>query len=526
MSEISDYQVFAHATAQNHALYRAIMDEFRTARSFFVLHLSPEKILAALYERGFRTREGEAEGGGAVDRDYVELCLQQLERWGNLKGLQDSSEASTVQEFVRKRRLYQLTAEGEAAEAALATFVQELAKPGELQTLALEDITLQLDALLTLVREEGEPDPARVRSILDEITRRFEELTSQAQRFLGGLQRQIDLYDVELGTFLDYKDMLLDYLNRFVAALVTSTGAIAERLTTLDGEGVDPLLDAAASRELGDALQRTPALRLERLRQWRARWEGLRRWFLGEDNRRSQADILRRRALQAIPDLLGVVAAFNERNTTRADRVTDLRALALWFMECDTDAEAHRLWRATFGLHPARHLLVNADTLAAWEADPPSPRTRWLEAPRLAISPRLRQYGSTGRRGRPAPIQDRSKEKAHLARLAAEEARQVALARERLLALAACHISEVGELDPRGFHLFYDLLTRAIATKREPTDRGTARTVDGTLEIVLEPCRPLRSVAVRSVEGTLSTWDARIQILDLFPKARRTAEAG
>jgi uncharacterized protein DUF2397 len=49
----------------------------------------------------------------------------------------DTAEAASVEEFYRKRRLYQLSAAGEAAEQALAIFSEYLHRPGELQTTAL-----------------------------------------------------------------------------------------------------------------------------------------------------------------------------------------------------------------------------------------------------------------------------------------------------------------------------------------------------------------------------------------------------
>jgi len=508
--------VFAHVTAPLAAFYRAVLSGFRAAKSQFVLHLRPEDILVSLPELGFHNKPPVENGreAGALDREFVDHLLKSLWEWGNLRAYQDTAEVATVEEFMRKRFLYQLTPEGEAAESALQVFEELLSKPGELQATALEDISLQLSALMKLAAED-EPDPARTSSVLGELRRRFEDLTSQAQRFMGGLQRHIDLYQVEVETFLAYKEMLLDYLDRFIHELVVATSAITAKLQELESQ-IQRLLDLAAERELKDAFNPDQRQREERREQWRARWQGLCGWFIGSANRSSQAEVLRTRALQAIPDLLSVVATINERRTTRGDRMADLRALARWFMECDQDRDAHRLWRAAFGLHPSRHLRINAETLAVWDEVQPAPSTSWLDAPSLQISPRLRQYGSTQHRGRRSAIIDRTLEKKHLADLAAREASQLARARARLAGNRPILLSHLHVLEPLEFQLFFDLLARALSWKRHAGDPVCTTSADGTLEMKLDPLPEPAQVVVRTALGTLTLYDHRITIRDLF----------
>ncbi len=88
-----------------------------------------------------------------------------------------------------------------------------------------------------------------------------------------------------------------------------------------------------------------------------------------------------------------------------------------------TSAAMHRLWRSAFGLYSARHLTIDADTLAAAPRSPCPPTTPWAEAPPLEISPRLRRTGSYERRGKPTRVADRSAERRHLAELAAARGR-------------------------------------------------------------------------------------------------------
>ena len=154
------------------------------------------------------------------------------------------------------------------------------------------------------------------------------------------------------------------------------------------------MLNAAARRDIVDALEHQKETRLSEARGlWSARWSGLRGWFIGDAGRQSQAEVLRSRARSAIPALLTAVARINDRRIARSDRVADFQTLARWFAESPSDTDAHRLWRASFGLSATRHLRVNEDTLEHREQNPVTPQTSWLNADRLQISPRVRQSG-------------------------------------------------------------------------------------------------------------------------------------
>jgi len=147
--------------------------------------------------------------------------------------------------------------------------------------------------------------------------------------------------------------------------------------------------------EQADALQ-------QRLDSWRERWRGLRLWFVSDGHIQAQSELLRSKARAAIPQLLAAVAALNERRSGRSDRSADFRVLARWFADAESDAGAHRLWRAAFALNPARHLSL----LSAAEDVPAS--TPWAEASAVAIHPRLRERGEIAPRGPVPHVRDRA----------------------------------------------------------------------------------------------------------------------
>jgi uncharacterized protein (TIGR02677 family) len=511
MDDSARFKPFSYLTAENAGLYRQVMLAFVAAKRRFVVHLRTEDVAEALAEE---------------DPQAVANALRQLVSWGNLRADPDTSRVTSVEDFHRARFLYQLTHAGETAERSLAVFDEQLGRRGALQAVALRDIAVGLRALHGLVAER-EPDVGRAGLVLRDLVRRCADLADNAQAFMGSLQRTIDLYELEVDAFLAYKDQLIDYLERFIKDL-TGTGAeIAELLNRLDGSDIDRLLRLVAERDAEDAApggndSREQAVAAG-LAGWRERWLGLHQWFISAPGHPSQAKLLRAGALKAIPDLLGVVTLLNQRRAGRSDRNADFRELAVWFAEAPDEAAMHSLWQATFGLHSARHLTIDADTAQAREANPVRPSTPWREAPRLMISPRLRRTGSYERRGKPNRVIDRRRERLRLAERAAAEADQTAAARARLISDGPVPLSQLGKLDTDAFELFLSLLGHALSA-RHPDAPETRTTVgDGSLEVVLTPIPGAGPVEIHTEQGVFRGPDHLLHIIDLSSRAHRLA---
>ena len=186
--------------------------------------------------------------------------------------------------------------------------------------------------------------------------------------------------------------------------------------------------------------------------RWEGRWHGLRRWFLGEAGGASQAEILRARAREAIPALLFTLQNINDQRVTRSDRFTDWQTLALWFAEAPSEEDTHRLWRAGFGMAPARHLQINQETLDRRDQSPRGPHSVDGRGAAL-VSPRLHANGRVTVRSQATAVVDQSQEKRELARLAADEAAQIERAQRQLACGRPMRLSDFGELESATFHL-------------------------------------------------------------------------
>jgi len=446
----------------------------------------------------------------------VELLLEQLAEWGNLERNRDHGDAVTIEDFYRTRYLYQLSSRGEAAERALLLFADSVDAEGELQAEALREIIGYLQAIGALLAT-GETDLAKLHQQFNHLDARFEEFTVQAQRFMQFLQGTLDLHGLSEADFIDYKDRLIEYLERFVKELVSSANEIAGKLDELEKAGVRDCFGGLARQARADSLVPDDAelLATERARR-EGRWEGLRRWFLGGADGSSQAETLRARAREAIPALLTALQSFHDRRETGSDRNQDWRRLAQWFAEAPDDAMAHRLWRVALAMGPARHLRINEETLKQRDQSAEGARTSWLEAEPMWLEPRLRKSGRSTRAGRPPEIVDFSKEREALRREAERENAQIARAHALLATEGRVWLADFAKLDPVAFDLLLDLLGQVVtaAGKTEAVEYPVGATsTDGSLTIELWPPQSGGDLAaIETANGVLRGPNFRVAI--------------
>jgi uncharacterized protein (TIGR02677 family) len=233
-------ELFRHVSAERSAYYRSILDVFALAKRQYRLQLRPDEVLAEA-----------AWPGPAPRTEELSVLLTQLADWGNLESQADTSRVSSLNDFYRARYLYRLSHGGEAVEAGLAVFVQTLERRAELQSIALEDIAGRLHELLALSRKP-ELDVDKIRESLRYLVHVFEGLAENAQAFMAGVARSIELQAAEVTAVVTYKRRLIEYLERFMGDLVRRSDSIARSIDELSPR-IDELLRHVAEREARDA---------------------------------------------------------------------------------------------------------------------------------------------------------------------------------------------------------------------------------------------------------------------------------
>jgi uncharacterized protein (TIGR02677 family) len=354
-----------------------------------------------------------SEDGIDLDDDTVEARLSYLVEHGNLARSPRETEARSLADYLRNRARYQLTQRGELVHRQVEELLGHSESAREVSSEMLGGI---LAGLTTLSRHDldsiqrAEPD-ALARDI-GTIFAQFDRLVHSTREFYAYLTQVLTRYDLDRGEFQAFKTALVDYLQRFVDEVQRHMPQIADTYAA-----VAPLVPALCERANsgqrlldldGTAARRAPGLSPED-------WPSLHAWFAGGGGRRSDAEVVRQLATEAMRSLLANLRRIATSAEREHGRYADLVRLARWF-DTSSDDDAHALWATAFGLYSCRHLSFVADD----PERPVPPTTSWWTAPAAEVPLMLRRSGARSVVGRPSRTVDYSAAKA--ARLAERDA--------------------------------------------------------------------------------------------------------
>lgn len=485
-----------YAVNEDAATYLAIMRLFTSGMSGFLSDQSAEEIAGKLSQQGVE-----------IDRDTVDLRLSYLVEHGNLARSPRETEARTVQEYLTNRARYQLTARGELVHRQVEELLANTDGVREVSSEMLPGILAGLRDLLRTV--EAGLDMADPRELSGQITTlfaQFEVLVSSTRQFYSYLNQVLSRFDLGREEFVAFKTALIDYLQRFIDEVARHMPQVGETVRALSVHVEALCARAGADQRLvgidGERASRAPGLEPED-------WEGLRAWFVGNAERRSDADNVRLLATEAMRSLLTNLRRISAGAERQQSRYADMVRLARWFAAADDD-QAHRLWAAAFGLYSARHLAFPADP----DGDPVPATRSWWRSAVAEVPVSLRTHGDRQPGGRTGARVDYSASKAAriAERAAAQKRREEAL---RELASNAGQLFEV-KLSEEARAAFLELYSQALVRHGRPLvgeQRAVSRArLDGSTLTMTVRGEKLGSVAVHSPAGVLTLTGVAVSL--------------
>ncbi len=494
---LDEVPVLRYVTVENAPNYRAILEVFVEAKEHYVIELRPAEI-----------RDRLARSGISFDLPTPESLDQHLDKlaeWKNLQRSHDTGAVARIDDFYRRRYLYRLTPEGEAAHRAVREVEATVGRSGALQTSMLVEIR---DALAALAAAARAGDAAALVRALHRLRGAFESLTGEANLFLGELDRHAAQERVDEDHFRAYKHALLAYLGRFIEDLRRLRPEISDRLVEAEAEGADHFLALAAS-----AADLPPVLDgSDPVARWvadeRERWDGIRAWFAGAGAARPRVERLHAAALAAVVRLARSLARLNDRRSRPVDRGADFRTLARWFSACATDDDAHALWASAFGLYPARHF-----HLEEYDPDLSRPDESWWDARPVEVPVRLRTHGAVSRSGRPPPALDFRDGRTWIAACRRRERAGIEGAIARFAGRGPLRFSSLAALERPELDQLLAILDEALVAPRAPDGARRARSADGRFDIVLRaPAGEPAWVVLETPSGRLRCLDYEIEV--------------
>jgi uncharacterized protein (TIGR02677 family) len=490
-------ELFRFATTDE--LYLAVMQVFGDANDRLITALNLDEVLSGLRGVGWPDQPPD---------QRVEDVLAKLAEWRMIDRVQNhGAHYATAAEYERKNLQYSLTKLGEAAIEGVAHTLLLLSSTGALQSAVLDAISAGLDDLQRLLADQ-DSDNRRVYSTLAALEGHLESLRTNTKQFNGELQRLLRDESGDLSTFDEVKQATVAYLQEFVTDLDLRRHRIVGAIERMRASGVAELHQRALA---GASLPRLPG-NADPAPRWLAqrgaRWDGMLRWFAPPDGSAPAVDALQDIARRAIISLLRVLERHGEARRRSASMVADFRALARWFSAADSDAGAHRLFNAAFGLNPARHAHLALDD----PEDVPL-SSSWRQAPRVPVSPLLRTHGVSEKAGRLAAVRDITAIRRERREHALAERAEVESAWRRLATgEGQARLGDFAGLDRAGFARLLHLLGRALATRPARGGIRRATTADGQLVIILHPPTDDAIAMLKLDHGTFSGPDYQVAI--------------
>lgn len=388
--ERTQLQVLKAATEASSPLYAAILSVLVAAKERYQVQVRTEEVAGELAASG-------------VETATLGSALEQLKDWGAVTWTQDTSRVARLEDFHRRRELWQLTAAGQAAHDSVLRVLGAAEQAGSLQRALFRDIRENLDALAAAL-DAGDATATYLR--LRDLDGALRDLAANARDFHSTMAELRREHELAPEKFLAYKHLLIDYLQQFLDDLFRYRGQIAAQVAGVEERGVDHLVQLAAAGDDSMGLFADHDLAA----RWKDRWAGLAGWFRADSGRGAAgAEELAAATTTAIRDLMAFLRKLTESATRPITRASELLHLARWFARSDQEG-AHRLFDAAFGLGLPHHLGQEEH-----DPDRTPAATSWWDAPPVDVPVTLREYGRRAPPPLPAVAVDYREAKARLA---------------------------------------------------------------------------------------------------------------
>lgn len=477
-------------------LYRYVGGAEHTGDYLAIMRLFSSGLLIDLSAAEIADRVGE----GTADRldvDTVEDRCSQLVRWGNLVRSVRDARVRTIADWQRARTRYQISKLGGRVHRQVEELIAATEGAREVARELLAGTADRLAAIRELTAADP-PDPDRLAAEVTTLFTNQRVFLDSLADFYAYLATVLSRYDLAGEEYATFKGVLLDYVDLLGSDVGRYAPLVVERLAQLQ-----PHVPAVVAR-----LASLPGLTgsagpVERLPGRTERdWAEFATWFVGGEGR-SGPDRLRSAAEQALGQLLTNAKRMVSAAGTGLSRRDDLLRLAAVFDACEDDETAHRIWAATFGAAPARHLALGPED----DDGRIPPTTSWWDAPPVDIPVSVREQGDRAARGRSARVPDPGLDRVRL--LAEAEAEAAALR------AAAAELSAAGRLDgtrlsPAARDLLLDQLAAVIAVDQLLDGPVRRWDVDLGFTLLVEPGA---DTVVDSADGRTTVHGLALSVL-------------
>lgn len=355
-NQLQKMEIFKYITEDNAEYYRAIMRFFHGKyQKFDHFNTTVDDVYRFLKERKLLEEKHTPH--------MVESWLRRLEMLEAVQSQRDKKSGNSIKEYLQTRSLYQITDLGVEIEELLIRI--ENLDDALLSQLDSRDFA-RLKHFLTKFKEA---DPLRLKQeeisdMWNNVLNTHKKIKDSASSYLMHIQKaeQTNLFDSIL--FVEFKDTFMKFLVHYITELDYNKKAICSIVEEVPGGHVqDYIMELLKMNRVNmffnqDYDEVNVQRRLER------QWEELRIWYTGQQDARSDIDVLKTKTEEAIEMIMRYATRLSNTGGQAQSRLDDYRNLAIKFNQTENIEEAHRLFASVFGVEQSRSLIGESTFVA------------------------------------------------------------------------------------------------------------------------------------------------------------------
>ncbi len=337
-----------YLNAENSWRYRSIM------RCFY-LHY--EKLEYWLYKEDIYNELKVNELFNDYTIEECERDLETLVEWYNLLKMQDTKNATSIEEFKNKKFRYQMTEYAIEIERLLINLEEMEVKTASLEPKLFDKLRLSIMKMENV----NDLSDEEINDIWNDLNEDFNRLNENYQDFLKKFNEPKSDELLQNVLFLQFKSEIIKYLKEFIIGYQKNVYIIKNSIEKITNEKIDILLS-----KLNNYYKKNPMLNskfnFEKFREINfGKINSIFKWFTGSFNSVSEGDKLMETTNNIIVKITKYANSLLELHGNMTSRREEYKHLCKLFDKLDNIDEAHKYAAVIFGVANVRHFVGNSN---------------------------------------------------------------------------------------------------------------------------------------------------------------------
>lgn len=296
-----------------------------------------------------------------IFKDYtLEECerdLETLTEWFSLSKMQDTKNASSIEEFKNKKFRYQLTEYATEIERLTISLEEMEIKTASLEPKLFDRIRITLSYLenLNSLTEED------INDLWTNLNDDFTKLNQNYQDFLKKFNEQKSEELLQSVLFLQFKSEIVKYLREFIKGYQRNIYHIKDSISKIDETSIDTFLN-----KLNNYYQKTPLFSknfdFNHYKEVnRGKIENIFKWFIGSSYSISEGEKLMNTTDSIIVKITKYANSLVELHGNMTNRKEEYKFLCKLFDKFDSIELANKYASVIFGIENVKHFTGNSN---------------------------------------------------------------------------------------------------------------------------------------------------------------------